>query len=118
WYDPDPKAFFTNCDVAEEAVKQEASLEDNPERDDYLFVTSIPWIHFTSFQHPINVTDPDSVPRISWGKFVKEGERVWLPLSMQAHHALVDGWHMGQFFQEVEKLFLQPEICLERLVGK
>jgi chloramphenicol O-acetyltransferase type A len=40
----------------------------------------------------------DSVPRISWGKYFEQGRQVMMPLSVQAHHAFVDGRHMGAFF--------------------
>lgn len=112
-YNPDPLRFFENCRVAEEKVKQEATLEDHPERDDYLFLTSVPWVHFTSFVHPVNIQQVDSVPRISWGKYVWHGDRLLMPLSMQAHHALVDGAHTGAFFEGFEQLAQHPA----RVVG-
>lgn len=108
-FDTDPLQFFANCDAGEAKVKQEASLEDDEHRDDYFFITSIPWVHFTSFVHPVHISGVDSVPRISWGKYLWINERLQLPLSMQAHHALVDGAHTGQFFQLVEKYAAQPE---------
>jgi chloramphenicol O-acetyltransferase type A len=108
-YDPNPRVFFANCAAGEAKVQQEAKLEDDANRDDYLFITSIPWVHFTSFVHPIHIQGVDSVPRISWGKYVWENGRLQLPLNMQAHHALVDGWHMGQFFQRVETFGAEPE---------
>ncbi|RMG23388.1 MAG: chloramphenicol acetyltransferase [Bacteroidetes bacterium] len=108
-YDPDPQQFFANCEQAEAAVKQQASLEDDPERDDYLFITSIPWVHFTSFVHPVHIRQVDSVPRISWGKYQWYGQQLMLPLSVQAHHALVDGLHTGQYFQLMEKYASNPD---------
>ena len=55
-YDPDPIRFFANCEAGEQKVKDEANLEDHPDRDDYLFITSIPWVHFTSFVHPVHIS--------------------------------------------------------------
>ncbi|MEM7658418.1 MAG: chloramphenicol acetyltransferase [Bacteroidota bacterium] len=107
-YHPDPQVFFANCDAGEAAVAEEAMIADDQHRDDYLFLTSIPWVHFTSFVHPVHISGVDSVPRISWGKYLWIQDRLQLPLSMQAHHALVDGWHMGQFFQKVEEMAAKP----------
>ena len=58
----------------------------------------VPWVSFTSLQHAMSYHPHDSVPRISWGKFFNSGNKVMMPLSVQAHHALVDGRHMGSFF--------------------
>jgi len=44
----------------------------------------------------------DSVPRFAWGKHYWEGERLKMPLSVQGHHALMDGIHMGRFYAEVQ----------------
>lgn len=109
---PDPQQFFTNCMAGEAAVKQEASLEDDAHRDDYLFISSIPWIHFTSFQHPVHISGLDSVPRLTWGKYAKNGNRWDLPFSVQVHHALADGWHVGEYFRLLQEYFLQAESYL------
>ena len=51
-----------------EKVKQHLTLEDEPGRDDLLFMTAIPWVSFTSFMHPIHLQPADSIPRFAWGK--------------------------------------------------
>lgn len=82
-------------------VKAHPMLEDEPGRDDYLFMTAIPWVSFTSFMHPLDFP-VDSVPRFAWGKFFEDGEFLKMPLSVQGHHALMDGIHMGKFYAEVQ----------------
>jgi chloramphenicol O-acetyltransferase type A len=72
------------------------------ERDDFLYITCIPWVAFTSMTHTISLKRDDSVPRISWGKYFREGERVLLPFSVQVHHALADGNHVGQYFERLQ----------------
>lgn len=94
-------------------VKQNASLEDELGRDDFLFITSTPWISFTSLSHPIQMNPEDSVPRIAWGKYFEEGGRIKLPLSVQAHHSLIDGIHMGKFFNRFQELLDDPKTCFE-----
>jgi chloramphenicol O-acetyltransferase type A len=107
-YDPDPRRFVQACAEAEACVRGEASLEDDPERDDYLFVTSLPWIHFTSFVHPIDIRNVDSVPRLTWGRAEPRDGRLELPFSVQAHHALVDGAHVGRYYELLRELFDDP----------
>jgi chloramphenicol O-acetyltransferase type A len=57
------------------------------------------WVSFTSFKHPIHSQPADSVPRFAWGKLFEDGEYFKMP-SVQAHHALMDGVHMGRFFEK------------------
>lgn len=71
-------------------------------RDDFLYLTCIPWVSFTMLTHTITINKDDSVPRLSWGKYFKEGERVLLPFSVQVHHALADGYHVGQYFEKLQ----------------
>lgn len=85
------------------------TLEDEPGQDDLLFMSGIPWVSFTSMVHPIHMHPADSVPRLSWGKFFADGQRLKLPLAVQVHHALMDGIHVGRFYQLVQELLDQPE---------
>lgn len=91
-------------------MKTEPSFEDEAGRDDYLFLSAIPWIAFTSILHPMHYTPVDSVPRIAWGKYFTEGGRIKLPFSVQAHHSIVDGIHMGRYFEFIQDLFDEPEL--------
>jgi len=91
-----------------EKVKSNISIEDEPGRDDLLYITSIPWISFTNITHPIQMNPVDSIPRISWGKFFEENGKIKLPFSVQAHHALVDGIHIGQYFTMIQELMDKP----------
>lgn len=86
-------------------------LEEDGGRDDLLFMTAIPWVSFTSFMHPLKFP-VDSVPRFAWGRFFKEGESLKMPLSVQGHHALMDGIHMGKYYEIVQAYFQQPEVIL------
>ncbi|MFX1506618.1 MAG: CatA-like O-acetyltransferase [Promethearchaeota archaeon] len=96
-------------------VKEHLELADDPERDDYLFISPIPWVSFTSFNHPMQLHPTDSVPRFAWGKIFEDGGFLKLPLSVQGHHALMDGLHMGRFYEKVQKIFSQPEVLLGEL---
>lgn len=87
-----------------EKVKNNAIIEDEPGRDDLLYITSIPWVSFTNITHPIHMNPVDSIPRISWGKYFEENGKVKLPLSVQVHHALVDGVHVGEYFNTIQEI--------------
>ncbi len=103
-YEPDFTRFLTVATQAIAAAQAQPTLEDEPGRDDLLYMTSIPWVSFTAMQHPIHMHPVDSIPRIAWGKVTQEGERYKLPLCVQVHHALADGWHVGRYFALVQEL--------------
>ena len=79
------------------------------QRDDVIYHTTLPWISFTSFAHARNKGRGDSVPRIVFGKFTKENDRVRLPISVEVHHALMDGLHVGRYLTRLEETLAEPE---------
>ena len=93
-------------------AQEHSTLEDEPGRDDLLFMTGIPWVSFTSFMHPLHLHPADSVPRFAWGKFFEEGKFLKMPLSVQGHHALMDGIHIGRFYAEVQDYLHHPTSVL------
>jgi chloramphenicol O-acetyltransferase type A len=96
--------------------KRPRLTEEDQNRDDWLFMTAIPWVTFTSFMHPLHFHPVDSVPRFAWGKFFEDGDSLKMPLSVQGHHAVMDGLHAGRFYAEVQDYFQRPEIFLGEYV--
>lgn len=110
-YAESPLEFMKNCDEAIAALKDTPNLFP-PERDDIVSVTSLPWVSYTTIQHPIQTDPLNSLPWICWGKHYQEQDRTLLPLSFQCHHSLADGVHIGRFYElmqedlaAVERLF-------------
>lgn len=92
-------------DAGETAQHQEGlfSTTKTDVRDDVLHITAVPWISFTNLSHTISLNKNDSVPRIAWGKYFTENNKVLLPLSVQVNHALVDGVHVGSYFAKLQE---------------
>lgn len=66
-------------------------------------ISMAPWTTFTSFN--INVYDEGKflLPIFTMGKhFEQDGKRL-LPLAIQAHHAVCDGYHIGLFVEKLQK---------------
>jgi chloramphenicol O-acetyltransferase type A len=90
-------------------------------RDDYdalVHFTTLPWITFTSFSHARNWGREDSVPKLSFGRFTKQNDTVLLPMSVEVHHALMDGLHVGRFVNKMEAALDSPESFLVRTVTR
>ena len=87
-----------------EAMRTNPVFEDEQGRDDYLFLSSLPWVAFTGLTHAMHTPAQDSVPRITWGKYTMTNQQTVMPLSVQVHHAVVDGRQVGQFYQLFQEL--------------
>jgi len=111
-YHPDFSTFLEEAQRVMAEMRTSPSMEDEEGRDDFLFLSSIPWISFTSFSHAMHYTPTDSVPRITWGKYFQQNQEIQMPLSVQAHHAVVDGRHTGQYFQLFQQYMQNPESVL------
>lgn len=77
-------------------------IKDVEGRDDLIYITCIPWVSFTHLSHTISFNKDDSVPRIAWGKYYSDGDKIMLPFSVQAHHSFVDGIHMGKYIDGLQ----------------
>jgi chloramphenicol O-acetyltransferase type A len=100
---------------AQQAVKEvlsgDGAFRPNPS-DDRIHFTALPWVSFTSFSHARNWKTEDSIPKIAFGKFVKENDRTLLPFSVEVHHALMDGLHVGRYVRRLEEALAEPGIYL------
>jgi chloramphenicol O-acetyltransferase type A len=112
-YTADFSTFAMGASQSMAAARQRPTLISEPGRDDILYTTSIPWVSFTSFAHPTHLHPADSVPRMAWGKRFEESGRPKMPLSVQGHHALMDGLHMGQYFERVQTYLDNPDRYLD-----
>jgi chloramphenicol O-acetyltransferase type A len=112
-YEPNFMKFIQCAEEEIALVKEQPGLEEKIQDDSMLFMTSIPWVSFTSFHHPLKLHPADSVPRFAWGKYRQQGEKVLMPLSVQGHHALMDGLHAGLFYEEFQRLLDQPDQLLK-----
>lgn len=101
-YCEDPLEFMKNCDDALAALNDQPYLFPDPDCDDVVSVTSLPWMSYTSIQHPIQTNPLNSLPWICWGKHYQDQDRIMLPLSFQCHHSLADGIHIGRFYELVQ----------------
>lgn len=87
----------------QEEAKQAASIaEEKEEAYSKFFISSLPWISYTALIQPVPVP-ADSNPRITWGKYFSQEDRIWLPVSVLCHHGLVDGRQIADFYRLLEE---------------
>jgi chloramphenicol O-acetyltransferase type A len=90
------------------ARQRQAGFEPRVGFDGLIHFTTLPWLHFSSFSHARNWGREDSIPKISFGRADAEGPRLWLPVSVEVHHALMDGLHVGRYVQRLEAAMADP----------
>jgi chloramphenicol O-acetyltransferase type A len=100
--------FIADAESAVRAVESgDGAFRPNPS-DDRIHFTTLPWVSFTSFSHARNWRTEDSIPKIAFGKFLTENERTLLPISVEVHHALMDGLHVGRYLARLEEVLRNP----------
>ena len=92
--------FMASAQASIAAARDPRSSFD-PRLDDpaLIHMTTLPWVHFTSFSHARNWGREDSVPKLAFGRLAADGERLWMPLSVEVHHGLMDGLHVGRYIE-------------------
>jgi len=107
-YQEDFNQFVIDAAEAISKVRAEGALKPTM-RYDLIYFTTLPWISFTSFAHARTPGRGESIPRIAFGKFFEENGRTLLPISVEVHHALMDGLHVGRFITRMEEELSHPE---------
>ena len=101
--------FVAEASHAVDEAREAAVFLPRREHDARIYCTTLPWLAFTSFSHARNWNREDSVPRLAFGKFIRENERTLLPFSVEVHHALVDGSDVGRYVTRLEEALAKPE---------
>lgn len=103
-FNPDIQTFTTIAQTEIERVRNTSGLFTREfNMDNLIHFSSIPWVNFTSLSHARSFTFPDSCPKISFGKMTLTDEKREMPVSVHIHHGLADGYHVGLFFEELQK---------------
>ena len=67
-------------------------------------VSMIPWSTFEGFNLNLQKGYDYLIPIFTMGKYYQEDGRTILPLAIQVHHAVCDGFHICRFANELQEL--------------
>ena len=67
-------------------------------------VSCLPWVRYRSFDMHIFDSGTYLGPVVTWGKYQRENGRTVIPVSLNIHHAVADGFHLSRFFLELQEL--------------
>lgn len=95
--------FHTRFLSDREKYKDVRAIAEN-QPPNFFDVTCLPWVRYKHFD--VHVFDEGKflAPVITWGKYEPEHGKLVMPLTMNIHHAVVDGFHLSRFFNEVQEL--------------
>jgi chloramphenicol O-acetyltransferase type A len=105
--------FHASAQATIESARVEPPrLDARADRDDLIYHSVIPWVSFNSISNARDSKRQNGVPKISFGKYRDVGGRVTMPVSVEVHHALMDGLHVGRYFERLEGYFSNPRSAL------
>ena len=96
--------FSRSGKAALEKYKVLKTYDVESDRCDLIYYSVIPWVSFTGFKHASRLDKSQTVPRIVFGKLFDAGDRKLMPLSVEANHTIMDGFHVGKFFTRFQEI--------------
>ena len=70
-------------------------------------VSCLPWVRYRHVDMHVFDEGKYLAPVVTWGKYEVECKGTIMPLTMNIHHAVADGFHVSRFFNEVQELIDQ-----------
>ncbi|MGI6030040.1 MAG: type A chloramphenicol O-acetyltransferase [Eubacteriales bacterium] len=70
-------------------------------------VSMVPWTTFEGFNLNLKNGYSYLLPIFTMGKYFEENGKILLPLSIQVHHAVCDGFHVCRFVSDLQELIHQ-----------
>ncbi|MBU1093480.1 MAG: chloramphenicol acetyltransferase [Firmicutes bacterium] len=97
--------LLTFIDKAKQKSKDQGNQffdQSEEERFDVVYITTFPWASYTQVSHAHNIDKKDTIPKLAWGKFENVNDKLLMPFSIEVHHALADGLHVGRLIQNIQ----------------
>ncbi len=103
YYDDSFRQFNRNFEIEKERVLSTKSLFPIQNTDDCVYCSAMNWFSFSAHKEPIFGVSKESVPKLAFGKFVEKNKHLKMPVAISVNHALIDGYHVGQFVDAYQK---------------
>lgn len=103
-YSDDFQIFNQNLQKEIDEVQNSTGLRIRNEElpPNHIRHSTMPWTNFTGLLHPTDFDPKESIPKIVFGKFSEKNGRKMLPVSVEGHHGLMDGFHLAQYLEEFQ----------------
>ena len=101
-----PKKYEDFYDIYKSDVEtfgKNKGVVGKPDMPENVFnVSMIPWVSFEGFNLNLQKGYDYLLPIFTFGKYFFENEKCVLPLSIQVHHAVCDGFHVCRLVQKLQ----------------
>lgn len=101
-YNENFEEFHRNFESEKERIQHSKDLFPPINTDDCIYCSALPWISFSSHKEPVSGF-LESVPKLAFGKTFERDGKLRMPVSINVNHALVDGYHVGEFFNKYQE---------------
>ncbi|MGN0637128.1 MAG: CatA-like O-acetyltransferase [Huintestinicola sp.] len=88
--------------LAKRTAKEQREYFTGPLGNDVFQCSPMPWITYTHISHTNSGKKDNATPLFDWGKYYEKNGRIFIPVSVQAHHSFVDGIHIGKFAERLQ----------------
>lgn len=101
---PDIRTFTENAKAAVQNSTGafQANAARGKQRENIAVYTAVTGVSFTQFNNITSLNWFDAKPKICFGRYFRSGDAVLLPISLEIHHAFVDGFHLNLFFEKLQ----------------
>lgn len=102
-FSEDINEFYTNFLAEKERIENSTTLFPNEYSLGCIHCSALPWVNFTAHKEPFSGNKDNSVPQLAFGKIIEEENKILMPIAVNVNHALVDGYHIGLFFNKFQE---------------
>lgn len=104
-YDSSFPNFYNACMQDISTYSSSTSMMPKPDMPRNTFnISSIPWTDFTAFNLNVYNEGLYLLPIFTIGKFIHQEDKILMPLAVQVHHAVCDGFHLGRFINHLQEV--------------
>ena len=91
--------------LASKTAEEQQVYFTGPLGNDVFQCSPMPWVTYTHISHTNSGKKDNATPLFDWGKYYEKCGHILIPISIQAHHSFVDGIHIGQFVDTLQRFF-------------
>lgn len=103
-YTPDIRQFISSYEKDVEKYSQSEQMNPKPDMPENVFnVSMIPWTTFEAFNLNIKSEYRYLLPIFTMGRYYEQDGKILLPLAVQVHHAVCDGYHVCRLVNQLQQ---------------
>lgn len=77
-----------------------------PLGNDVFQCSTMPWVEYLHISHTNSGKKDNATPLFDWGKYHERDGKIYMPVSVQAHHSFVDGIHIGKLVKRLQEYMI------------